>query len=475
MARERDQHSGLTRREVLKRGFYGSLAVGLSGSILSNGCAGRRRDKRPNVLLISIDTTRRDHCSAYGYKRQTTPNLRAFAEQGASFDLAYAPTSTTGPSHATFFTSLYPVAHHVVKNGLRLSEEYETIAEILNAQGYQTASVVSSFVLDARFGYAQGFTFYDDDFQPSEATVIAQGKPWEGHRIEGAFDRRADHTTKRAVRWLEEHRNPDYPFFLFVHYFDPHDPYIPPESFVSRFVPDKYFPTSLDKTIGRYDAEIALADQEVGNLLKALERMGLKDDTLVVITSDHGEGLMQHGHLYHGVNIYEETVRVPLIFRWTSRIPQGRLFTAPVGLIHLTPTILDLIGIKPDRWSFQGRSLAASICGQTPLNPERPVYLYRRHYKGENIGKIWVKGEKFGIRLGTLKYIEGQEEETKELFDLSADPQELTNLYTTFPKKAAQLASKLEQWRQKHAGAKPVRGRISEEDLARLRSLGYVE
>jgi arylsulfatase A-like enzyme len=465
----------MTRRELLKYGLYSGLAAGVSLNLCLSGCGkrgGSEKDGRPNIVLISLDTVRRDHCSVYGYERDTTPNLAVFAEQGTSFDLAYAPTSTTGPTHATVFTSLHPIAHGILKNGHVLSGEYETLAEIFRTAGYQTASIASSFVLHSKFGYAQGFAHYDDDFPSSESTVKLQG--WEGHHIEEAFDRRAYYATNRAIRWLKEQRDPDRPFFLFAHYFDPHNPYTPPDVFARRFAPKEAVEDSLEKNIGLYDGEIAFTDQEVGNLLSALEWMELEDETLVVIFSDHGEGLMDHGYMYHGVHIYEEMVRVPLLFRWPEHVPQGRVIGAPVGLVDLAPTILDLAGVESKGESFQGKSLASSICGEASLDPERPIYLYRRHYEESDELGIWVKGEKFGIRKGNWKYIEGREENTNELFNLKTDPGEKTNLYGTAPEKAAELASHLQQWISAQMRSRSVQGRISEQDLSRLRKIGYV-
>jgi len=460
---------------MLKYGLYSSLTAGLSGSLWLSGCSKRPRQKKANIIFISMDTVRRDRCSVYGYKLDTTPNLSMFAEQGASFDLAYAPMSTTGPSHATMFTSLYPIAHGVVKNGLKLSQEHDTIAKHLNTHGYQSAAVVGSFVLDSKFGYAQGFSFYDDNFELGKGT--APKSHWRGHRLDKGFDRRANDTTERAINWLKKRRDPDRSFFLFIHYWDPHDPYVPLEPFLSQFAPDKNRPTRLENEIGWYNGEIAFTDHEIGRLLEALKQMGVEEDTLVVITSDHGEGLMQHGCMTHGHNIYEEVVRVPLLFRWPNHIPKGRKFSHPVELVDLAPTILDLVGIKPEGGSFQGQSLATVLRGEIPLvDTGRPIYLHRQHFKGflSNRG-IWIQGENFGIRAGTWKYIDGQGKEPKELYDLAADPQELANLYTTFPKKAAELASQLEEWKRLYATAYSVRGKISEEDLQRLKSLGYIE
>jgi len=476
MKQKQHLRNGLTRRCLLKCGFCGGMAAGLSSAFALGGCGKPpRTDKAgsPNVLLISLDTVRRDHCSIYGYERATTPNLAVFAEQGTSFDLAYAPSSTTAPTHATVFTGLYPVAHRVVKNGLVLSAEHETLAEILNTEGYQTASIVSSFVLHSKFGYGQGFEYYDDDFPRSEATMEWDG--WKGHEVKGGFDRRADHTTNRAIHWLRRRRDSNRPFLLFVHYFDPHNPYKPPGPFASRFASGEASDDSLEKNIGLYDGEIAFTDQEVARLLAALEQAGLDEDTLVVVFSDHGEGLMNHGHMYHGVRIYEESVRVPFLLRWPGRIPESRLLSAPVSLIDLLPTVLELVGVESEGRSFQGRSLAASICGDVPLEPEQPIYLYRRHYEEGRVQGIPVAGEKFGIRVGEWKYIEGVEENTRELFNLSSDPAEKTNLYVTSTEKAAELASRLREWKRSHVKKILAQPSISEEDLARLRSLGYTD
>jgi arylsulfatase A-like enzyme len=466
----------LTRRKFLKKSAVASAitAAGVSSGLWLGGCGKRPQGKMPNIILISMDTTRRDHCSTYGYERDTTPSLRAFAEKGTSFDLAYAPTSTTGPTHATVFTSLYPIGHQVLKNGLELSGEHETLAEILSANGYQTASIVSSFVLHSKFGYAQGFASCDDKFQLGEATVRVNS--WEGHQLGGAaFDRRGDYTTGRAINWLENHRDSARPFFLFVHYFDPHDPYRPPEPFATAFALAGPFPPRTQKAVNLYDAEIAFTDHEIGKLLESVKQLGLDGETLVVLFSDHGEGLMQHRHMAHGVNIYEEAVRVPLLFRWPGYIERDRLLSNPVELTDLMPTILDLTGITPTVRSFHGRSLAESLCGRSRLDMERRIYTYRRRYKEGIVWQTRVKGEKFGVRAGPWKYIEGKEEKTKELYNLEDDPLELKNLRGTLSEKVAEFSSHLKEWKKAHSMASSVSSEISQEDVLRLKSLGYVE
>jgi arylsulfatase A-like enzyme len=456
-------------------------ALGFVCSVCTAGCTFKEeqaKDRFPNIVLVVLDTTRKDHCSAYGYWRDTTPHLREFTAQGVRFDLAYSPTATTAPTHATIFTSLYPVAHRVIKNGVNLQEYHQTLAEFLSAKGFETAAVVSSFVLDAKFGFEQGFSFYDDDLDPNES--VWAPKVWEDHIIEGGFDRRADYTTHRVVRWLRERRDPARPFFLFVHYFDPHLPYQPPEPFRSRFgpAPPPGGQMDLEDTINQYDGEIAFTDQELGRLLDALRRMGLEEETLVLIASDHGEGLMQHGVLSHGPVIYEEAVRVPLLIRWPDHLPPGRVLSEPVEMVDLAPTIFDLIGVEPEGWTTHGQTLAAALRDEASLDPDRPIYLHRRHYDAGVIGrvkKIRVKGEMFGIRRGNWKYIIADELGTRELFDLKLDAGELRNVLFDYPDITARLASELEQWKRTHSRALPVQDDLSDEDIERLRSLGYVQ
>jgi arylsulfatase A-like enzyme len=449
------------------------LVIASATVILMGSSCHRASDEREmNVLLVTIDTLRHDHCSVAGYARDTTPTLEALARQGTRMELAYAPTATTGPTHASIFTSLYPIAHGVVKNGLPLDEDHVTLAEALRDAGYVTAAVVSSFVLDAKFGYDQGFEVYEDDFDPAAATI---DRTWlEDVQVEGAFDQPADRATVVAERLLTRLVQDDRPFFLWVHYFDPHAPYVPPEPFASRYPPDSTTEAELAATISAYDGEIAFADRQVGDLLEALDASGATGDTLVVVTADHGEGLMQHGHMHHGVQIYEEAVRVPLLFRLPGRIPEGRSVAEPVELVDVMPTVLDLAGVEASRLA-QGQNLAGAIAGDVRLDPRRPVYLHRRHYKPARIGDLDVAGEKFGIRLGPWKYIEGTEEGTKELFRLEDDPGEQVDLYDSYRAVADELHEKLAAWHKACSRASSDTPDLSPEDLERLKALGYVE
>lgn len=438
--------------------------------LASSGCdRSVDANRPPNVLLITIDTLRQDHASFQGYERDTMPRLEAFAREGARIDEAYAPTATTAPTHATILTSLYPIGHGLRKNGQLLHDELETLAETLGGAGFHTSGIVSSFVLDAKFGFAQGFDAYDDDFDPAAATMT---KPrWQDHDVE-AFDQPANLTTDKAIRWLADERRPAAPFFLFVHYFDPHSPYTAPEPFASTFTADHH--SDLERRTAAYDGEIVFTDREIGRLLNYLEESGLAADTLVVVTADHGEGLMQHGHPNHGVHIYEEAVRVPLLFRLPGRIAAGTTLGGPVELVDLSPTVLELLGLETPA-ELQGRSLTAALGGEATLDPLRPIYLHRRHYEPGTVGEIPVVGERFGVRHGSWKYIEGTEDESRELFDLGLDPGETDNLYDPSHPRLSELESLLVKWKLDYGRDTPLHPILSEDDLERLKALGYTQ
>jgi arylsulfatase A-like enzyme len=447
--------------------FAALLAAGAAGGALA--CREAAPDSRPSLLLVTLDTTRFDHTSLAGYRRDTTPRLTALASEGASFELAYAPTSTTGPTHATLFTGLSPLRHGVLKNGVPMGPALETLAERLSALGWRTGAFVSSFVVSRRFGFDQGFDAFDDRFERATSTYTEAF--WEGQAIRDAFDRRGNATTDRAIEWLEANAGHG-PLFAWVHYFDPHAPYVPPEGFAGRFEPADG-DTRLAREVARYDEEIAFADAELGRLLDALERLGLASRTLVAVTADHGEGLMDHGHMEHGVHIYEEQVRVPLVLRWPRRIAPAR-FGEPVELSDLRPTVEALLGLG-DGASFEGRSLADALSGGAALEPERPIHLYRRHFAGEQRGETFVRGEKFGVRIGRWKLIDGPEEGTRELFDLAVDPGERANLIEAEPQVAADLAARLAAWRAERTGEAGAPLHVTPEERERLRALGYTE
>jgi arylsulfatase A-like enzyme len=451
--------------------------LGRSGLILAalaalaGGC--RRAQAPPNLVLVTVDTLRADHTTPYGYGRDTTPVLARLAREGVTVELAYAPMATTGPSHAALLTSRYPVSLGYLRNGQRLDEGHVTLAERLHGAGYRTSAAVSSFVLDKRLGFAQGFGTYDCRFDRSRATATME--QWEGLTVPAGFDRRADETTDVALAWLAR-RGTDRPFFLWVHYFDPHHPYSPPAPYDRRFAQPGT--PGLPGTVALYDGEIAFTDHQLGRLLDAIDAAGLAPRTLVVVTADHGEGLMQHGHMGHGLHLYEEAVRVPLVFRWPGSLPAGARVSGPVEHVDLVPTVLDLLGVPHGAEGIEGRTLAAALRGETGTagrDPRRAVFLERRLYDTERVGDFHVKGEKFAVRAGPWKYIEAPEEQTRELYDLASDPGETRDLFAGRVAVADGLARGLAGWRGRFDRRVRARDDSSTEMKEALRALGYVQ
>jgi arylsulfatase A-like enzyme len=459
-----------SRRMNGTRTILGAAAL---AAVITSAAACERlgwlRRRPPNVIIVTIDTLRADHCSGYGYARETTPNLDRLGREGVRFESAYAPMPTTAPSHASMFTSHYPTSHGVLKNGFVLEPRFVTLAEVLTERGYDTAAFVAAYPVHHKMGFGQGFALFDDDFAGARSTV--PGKRWEGHDVSEGFDRRADEVSSRAIAWLEQRRTGERPFFLWVHFYDPHWPYVPPEVYRARFRNGAQAGAEDDITL--YDGEIAFADAKLGDLLDRLASTGLAANSLVIATSDHGEGLGQHGHRQHGLLVYEEAMRVPLAMRWPGHIPRGRVIAGPVELVDLTPTILDLIGVPATGVEPQGRSLAPLLLGRETADPARPVILQRRHFETRRVEERTVQGEKFAIRSGRWKYIEAPEEGTKELYDLDADPKELENVADRFPTEVASLARELGTWKQAHASSAPEQT-LSESDVEALKSLGYV-
>ncbi len=396
-----------------------------------------------NVLLITLDTVRRDHLGCYGRRQAQTPTCDSLLEHGVRFDDAVTSVPITLPSHATLMTGLYPHHHGVRDNGkYRLASRQQTLAELLKARGYDTAAFVGCFVLDARFGLDQGFDIYD--FEVTE----------EGYRREMVDynERPANAVTDAALGWFERRQaaGTSTPFFVWVHYFDAHLPYRSPLASQPRFA-------------GRpYDAEIAFVDQQLKRLLDQLGELGLQERTVIVLVSDHGESLGEHGEPTHGMLLYEATVRVPFIISCPA------LFQGPhyvdgqvVGLVDVRPTLEDLLGVTPLS-PTDGRSLLAPAAV-----PERAVYL-ETYAPFEHAG--W--SPLYGARTQARKYILAP---TPEYYDLTADQGEQRNRYADDDPELVRLKAALGEW-MKDSGTRPGSGRaVSDEELRRLGSLGYVQ
>jgi choline-sulfatase len=395
-----------------------------------------------NVVLISIDTLRADHVSAYGFPRRTTPNIDAVAREGVLFKNVHTPVPMTLPAHVSMFTGTLPPTHGLRDNlQSRLPEGSLTLAEMLKARGFTTGAVISSFVLDRRFGTGQGFDRYDDRFQAV-------------HKIGDLSERKGDEATRVARQWLDEQK--DKPFFLFLHLYDPHDPYQPPEPFASEW---KDHP---------YEGEVAFADHGVGQILEKLRQLGLYDSTLVVITGDHGEMLGEHGELNHGFFIYEGALRVPLVVRVPGSAGAGRQIDHPASLIDIVPTVLSQVGAEVPK-EVQGVDLSPWIAGQGAGGGARPLYAETvtptRYYGASSLLAVVADG---------WKYIETSR---PELYDLRRDPAEAVNLIAREPARADALSRTLVAILAaagRAPGPAPQSAALDEESRQRLAALGYL-
>ena len=394
-----------------------------------------------NVLLITLDTTRADHLGCYGYEPAKTPNLDALAREGVRFARVYCPAPLTLPSHSSIMTGLYPATHGVRNNGHQLAPKFRTLAEILKGQGFATAAFVSSFSVDSRFGLGRGFDVYDDTFQPQA--------PLKGANAE----RRAEETFARFSRWLD--RQGGLRFFAWVHYYDPHLPYDPPSP---------YREGSADRP---YDGEIAYMDHYVGAVLDRLKAKGVLDETLVVVAGDHGEGLGDKVETGHGIFLYEETLRVPLIIQNSKFFPHPCVVPGAVRLVDVAPTILETIGLRLEAAGMEGQSLLSRA--RKPTGEDLDA-LIESFYPRENFG--W--SELVGIVSGPWKLIQAPR---PELYDLANDPGEKADLAASAAGQAAELRQKLEHElvrlsaRPDTPGGTPA---AKVDDQERLRSLGYV-
>lgn len=286
---------------------------------------------QPNVILITMDTTRADHLGCYGYAGAKTPRLDALAGRGVLFEQAAASSPLTLPAHCSILTGMYPTYHGVRINGnTALSEEQTTIAEVLAAKGYDCGAFIGAFVLDGRWGLKQGFEHYDDQFDLKKYKHIDLG----------AIQRPGNQVMDAALSWLEGRK--DKPFFAWIHLYDPHTPYEPPEPYLSEFGPRGL--------TGLYDGEIAFMDEQIGRCVDWLERNGLNNKTILVLIGDHGEGLGSHGEGTHGYFIYDYAVHVPLIVVTPFKGLQGVRVSSQVRAVdvfHAAGAGRDVFG-RPD-------------------------------------------------------------------------------------------------------------------------------
>ncbi len=393
--------------------------------------------KPMNVVLITLDTVRADHLHCYGNDKIQTPNIDALAASGVQFEKAVAQTPLTQPSHASMFTGENPNVHNVRDTGgFALQPSSVTMATILQRHGWDTAGFISASVLTKMFGFNQGFATYDDQLE-------------HRNRRDPVSTRAADVTADHAIQWLQQQSGK--PYFLWVHFYDAHFPYDPPAEFRKQYPQDPY------------DAEIAFEDQQVGRVLQAVKQKSPEQKTLIVLLSDHGEGLGDHGEYDHGVFLYDSTVRIAWIMAGPG-VPAGLHVQQQAREIDLLPTVLDLMGGQPST-AAQGTSLVPAFSGKpVASNDSYEETLYPKINMG------W--SELRGIHTAHWMYIRAPR---PELYDLDRDPGELNNVINAHPKEYRELDAQLKKTsRLGDSGTETVAFKqMDQRTMNQLKSLGY--
>ena len=418
--------SSRTRRHSIPR--LARLALLFATCALLACCGGSRPG--PDVLVVTIDTLRPGALGVVDSRRET-PTIDALAQDGFLFPAAVSPVPLTLPSHASMLSGRWPVHHGVRDNGQSVPQEINLLQERMQQAGYRTGAFVSGFPLQAMFGLDRGFDHYDDEMNDGE---------------QGWVERRAQDTVQAAMTWWAG--MDAVPTFTWVHFYDPHDPYEPPREF---WQPGEH---------GAYYGEVAYTDYWLGKLLEAARQRSAGRSMLVVLTADHGEALGEHRELTHGYFVYDATMRVPLVFSWPGHIQPSRS-AAPVQLVDLAPTVLDLLGMEPLP-AADGQSIAEGLKGgELVVHPARmETWLPWTYYGWSPLG-AWLDD--------TWKFIDAP---VPELYKLETDPHETSNEATSHPAIVDRLGIALAQ--SAHSQSRVASTTMDETAMQRLRSLGYV-
>lgn len=447
------------------------MVLAAAALVLLGACPGPRR--RPNVVLIVVDTLRADRLGCYGYSRPTSPAIDALATRSVRFERAYAPASWTSPSVVSLLTGRYPSGHGVTKVIVWLQDEIPTLAEVLREAGYATSAVVSNIFLNPRLNFHQGFEQFDES--------------------EGRHDHQVDSmpgVTAKGVAAIEALAGKEKPFFLFLHYMDPHYDYLPHPEFgfaaprAGRLdgtqeirtiweMLDGLTPEELGFLGDLYDGEVSHTDEGVARVLAAIRKQGIDDDTIVVFVADHGEDLLEHGWLGHGRSLYDNLVRVPLLVRPAAGGPAPRTVEQAVSTTSVMATILDLAGVAAGEIGLQAPSLLPEMQGERRSNDAfcevDQVPIKESRWQPETHQKAVV--------VGHLKLIRDDPTGRLELYDLKSDPGETSDIAAANPDLVRRLQALLEQRiaLSRAPGTGQLAGDLPEEDLQRLEALGYID
>lgn len=403
--------------------------------------------QRPNVVLFTLDTTRADHLPVYGYSNTDTPTISSMARKGIVFEHCITPTPLTLPSHASIMTGMYPIYHGIRINGVTaLSDENITLAEEFKRAGYNTSAFIAAFVLDGRWGLKQGFDHYDDNFDLEKYKTLDLGK----------VQIPANEVIDKAIKWLDKHA--EEPFFTWIHLYDPHVPYSPPEPYLSEY--------GKRGMVGLYDGEIAFMDSQIGRFINWLKSKGVYRNTIFVFVGDHGEGLGEHGEQTHGYFIYNYAIHVPLIVVIPLEKFQGKRIKAQVRTIDIFPTLLEMIGLEVPP-ATHGKSLLPLI-----FNPgkgkDRPAY---SEAMAPQLQYNWAA--LYGLRIPPYQYIDAPK---PEFYNIIKDPKELNNIIKPnwiLAKRYREKLYKLIEETSRNA-IKTVIADVDSETMKKLATLGYL-
>ncbi len=475
------------------------IVVGLVVSAVIAGPATLREPKLPgrdnakiagpNVLLVTVDTLRADHLSAYGYDKIQTPNLDRLASDGALFSRHLTASSWTLPTIASLHTGIHPDVHGTYRPETRLDTGFTTMAEAFGQRGYATAAYLTNAYLESRYAMDQGFDVYqharDHHYDPPYVGLSLYRFLFSKRGVRHS----AEQVTWRVLRFLKKHR--DRRFFLWVHYIDPHLPYgdwyierLPAYArdlqaergvhvnSIDEFLKGKKTPTADDirHLNGAYDAEILYLDRQIGRLRDGLARLGLDEDTLIVLTGDHGEEFYDHESWFHGYTLYNESVHVPLMIAWPGTIAPGRRIDIASGTVDIAPTLTDLCRAETPS-GFVGRSLKPWLLGETPPVDDPPVL--------SALSK-WSKSLR-GVHTRRWDLLLDLQGDTAQLFDAENDPTQTRDVAAEHPEVALRLRAVVDRWKKEApryrkalATAGDTRVELDQETRLHLRALGYM-
>ncbi len=459
---------------------------------------------KPNVMIIVMDTVRQDHLSIYGHKRDTTPRLRQLVKSSRTYYNAYSTSGWTPPAHASLFTGLYPIAHKTTQENWAMSNQLTTLAEIFSAQGYETIGIAENGMLNKKNNFNQGFSIYYEAWKEHRK----KQKSFKVRALKKLGIQSNQNIAFNLFKKSFKEINKEKPFFMFVNFMEPHSPYDSSQQFRSQFLSNKslkvYSNKLKDYLLGKinfshdelkhlnelYDAEILYVDYWIGEMIDELKERNAWDNTIFIVTSDHGENIGDHSMVDHVFSLYESTIRIPLVIHYPRVFPANSKDYNIVQLTDIFPTLLEMTGIGTEKYLSQGNDIS-------DINHQPERVAFSEYYYPKQVLAIFDEQERKSIRLkkykrqiraiisNNMKYIWGSDGNC-ELYDIVQDPQENDNLLNNmiYQKKKLEMDELVENMVKKygqsdyikHSSSLPAPNRgIDKQTIDELKSLGYIQ